>query len=134
MEQIGYVTRIVDGMAKIRVDRESACGGNCAGCHGCPQNAVIISVKDDADNPFEIGERVILNMKTGHFFSGLFKSYGVLIITMLLGAIMGYLLFKTEGFSVLGGFMGLIIGGIIVRLANKREQIPISVKRINKDN
>ena len=133
MEQIGYVTQVTDGVAKIRVDRESACGGNCAGCHGCPQNAVIISLKDDKDNPFVVGEKVYLNMKNSHFFTGLFKSYGVLIVTMLIGAILGYCLSKTEGLSVLGGFIGLVIGGIIVRLVNNREQIPMSVRR-EKDN
>ncbi|MBO5364185.1 MAG: SoxR reducing system RseC family protein [Clostridia bacterium] len=89
MEQIGYVARIEDGIAKIRVDRESACGGNCSTCHGCPQTAVLVSYPDNQEHPFQVGEEVRVLMPTGKFFSGIMKSYGVLIFTVLAGTILG---------------------------------------------
>ncbi len=129
MEQFGFVTSIEDGLAKIRVDRESACGGNCAGCHGCPQNAIIISWPDNPENPFMIGERVKVTMPTNNFFAGIFKSYGVLILALLAGAILGYEITGIDGGSVVGVFIGLVIGGFVVKLISDKSKNAISVTK-----
>ena len=47
MEQTGYVVEIKNGVAKIRIDRESACGGKCVSCKGCPSNAIIVEAKNE---------------------------------------------------------------------------------------
>ena len=41
------------------------------------------------------------------------------MILAVLGAIFGYIIFKTEISSVLGGFLGLLLGIIIAKLADK---------------
>ena len=133
MEQIGYVAKIENGIAKVRVERESACGGNCAGCHGCPQNAVFIEYPVDAENPFAIGEEVLVVMPTKSFFGGMMKSYGIMIVTIIFGAVLGFIVFSNEVFSVLGGFLGLFFGGVMVHLLGKNSSTHITVLR-KKDN
>ncbi len=132
MEQTGYVARIENGIAKIRVDRESACGGNCGACHGCPQTAVMVSYPNDLEKPFEVGEEVRILMPTEKFFLGMLKSYGVLIFVVLAGSILGYNLTKTEEFAVLGAFLGLLLGGGLVHLLSKKADTDIVVQRMDK--
>ncbi len=134
MKQTGYVAKIEDGMAKIRVERESACGGNCAGCHGCPQNAVFVSCPDDPKKPFLIGEQVLVTMPTNQFFMGILQSYGVFIVSMILGAVLGFIFIGNEGASVLGGFFGLLFGGWLVHLIGKHTPNHITVLRMENDN
>lgn len=132
MEQTGFVAERCGDRVKIRVDRESACGGNCAGCHGCPQNAILITCADDIDHPFALGEKVQVVMSTGTFFSGMFLSYGVLIVTVLLGAVLGFYLTRSEGFSVLGAFLGLLLGGGWVSLCSRKFRANMVAKRIDR--
>ncbi len=132
MEQTGFVAEINNGIAKVRVDRESACGGNCAGCHGCPQTALVVSCLIDPENPVQRGEKVKVVMPTGRFFSGIFKSYGVLIFMVLLGAVLGFYLTGVEGFSVLGAVLGLLLGGSWVHLLSKRSKQDIKIEKIDR--
>lgn len=130
MEQVGYVAELCGDFVKVRVDRESACGGNCAGCHGCPQNAVLISCNNDLKNPFELGEKVRIVMPTGTFFSGMLKSYGVLVLAVLLGAVLGFSCTHLEGVSVLGAFLGLLIGGGWTTFYSRRFRANMIAERI----
>lgn len=132
MEQEGFVAELCGEKVKIRVDRESACGGNCAGCHGCPQNAVLITCANDVEHPFSLGEKVQVIMPTGSFFSGLFLSYGVLILTVLLGAVLGFFLTNSEGFSVLGALFGLFLGGGWTTFYSRKFRADVKVKRIDR--
>lgn len=129
LRQYGYVTAVVGDTVKIRVDRQSACGGNCGACHGCPSDAVLIEQKNDPDRPFSVGERVILVMPSRSFFSGLLQSYGALAVSLFGGAILGYLIGRTEGGCVLGGFLGLLIGGAVMTLLQKKKVLPVRVLR-----
>lgn len=132
MEQKGYVAETDGIIAKVRVDRESACGGNCASCHGCPRNAVLVSCPVDSQNPVEVGDVVMVVMPTGRFFSGLLKSYGVLILTVLAGAVLGYSLRPSEGVSVLGAFLGLVIGGVWISFLSKKSQTGVTMQRLDR--
>ncbi len=130
MKQIGYVVQVEEDV-KIRVARESACGGNCGACHGCPSGAVFITYPNDKSNPFEIGEQVVIEMSSSNFLKGTFGSYGIMTICMLLGAILGYVVTKQEIISVLGGFLGLIFGAVFMRLMFGRHSQNLTIKRQN---
>ncbi len=132
MEQLGYVAKIDDGIAKIRVDRESACGGNCGACHGCPNTAVLVSFPNDPQDPFSIGEKVRILMPTGTFFFGIIKSYGVLILSVLAGAVLGYSLNQSEGFSVLGAGLGLVLGGCWVHVLSRKSKPSMRIQRMDR--
>ena len=134
LRQYGYVTAVIGDTAKIRVDRQSACGGNCGACHGCSSGAVLIEQKNDPGHPFFIGERVILVMPFRSFFSGLLQSYGTLAVSLFGGAVLGYLIGRTEGGCVLGGFLGLLIGGAVMTLLQKKRFLPVRVLREEAEN
>lgn len=131
MEQIGYVVEIKEEV-KIRVMRESACGGNCASCHGCPSGVVFVRCPNDPSNPYFVGEQVVIQMPTAEFLGGTFGSYGTMSISMLMGAILGYAIFKQELISVFGGFLGLILGVFLVRIFFLKRRQNLIIKRQDK--
>ena len=60
MTQSGIVVELLpDGMASVSVQRQSACGGNCASCGGCSYKQMLTAV---ADNRFgaKIGDKVVM--------------------------------------------------------------------------
>ena len=129
MEQIGYVTQIDDHEVKIRVMRESACGGNCGACHGCPSGAILVTYPNDPEHLFFVGETVVIEMPTGKFLGGTLRSYGVMTLAMILGAILGYFLTHTELGSVFGTMIGFVVGVLFMRWLVHRQVNMICVKR-----
>ncbi len=129
MEQIGYVTAAEQDLIRVRVARESACGGHCASCKGCPSDAVVITGKNDAQNPYTVGEQVLVVMPTKHFLKGTAGSYGTLTVLMLLGGILGYKLGNTELFSVLGAGIGLAVGTWLIKRMFANSQTEIRIER-----
>ena len=129
MKNTGFVTEVLKDTVKVRVVRESACGGNCAGCHGCPSDAVIIECKKDGVTEFGVGDAVTVEMPNSSFFGGVLISYGLMTFTMIIGAIAGYVIFKNEIASVLGGFLGLTVGIALMKVLAKKQKIEITIKR-----
>lgn len=129
MEQVGYVVASQNGQVKVRVMRESACGGNCVSCKGCPSDSVFISCMDDKDSPYQIGEEVLITMPAKHFLNGTFGSYGLMTACTLAGGILGYILSKIEPISVLGAVVGLILGASLMRLLFRNYTSGIQIAR-----
>ncbi len=113
MKQYGFVVEKCENSIKVRVDRESSCGGNCVSCKGCPSSAVILECNGDPE--LQKGDRVLLVMPNRKFYGNLFLGYGQIIIWMVAGAVLGYCLFKSETASVLGLVSGLAVGLVIAR-------------------
>lgn len=128
MRQEGYVTEVTESAVKVSVIRESACGGNCAHCNGCPAGTVIITCTPDLAHPVKVGDRVILEMPTGGFFKNVFFSYGVMSILFLTGAILGYIITKRESMSILGAAAGLLLGIAVMTSFNRIYKSKISIK------
>ncbi len=127
MKQYGYVTEVLDDKVKIRVIRESSCGGNCVSCKGCPTDAVMVEcVTDEA---FSAGEKVTLIMKDKAFYNGLFWGYGQVILLTVILAVLGYVIFKTELASVLGAALGLCLGLTLAKLIFRNRKSEIKVEK-----
>lgn len=127
MEQNGYVTEINNGIAKVRVDRQSSCGGHCVSCKGCPSNAVIVECI--APDNIAVGDTVKLCMPKGKFFKNAFWGYGFTTILTITGAVLGYLADNSDSASVLGAATGLVIGLLIVKILFKKNKIEITAKK-----
>ena len=127
MNNIGYVKEVSEKTITVAVPRQSACGGNCSGCKGCPSDTAIVTC--DRDDEFSVGQQVMVEMGKGSFFGGIFLTYGVMTITLFSGAVIGYLLFRNELASVLGGILGVISGGGIVKATCKGKEIKIKIKK-----
>ncbi len=129
MEQKGYVTEIKNGIAKIRVDRNSACGGHCVSCKGCPISAVIVECA--APDDISVGDIMVLNMPTAGFFKNAFWGYGFVTISIICGAILGYIIKQSDGASVLGAAVGLILGLLLVKIIFRKFKPEISAQKVN---
>lgn len=125
MENLGIITEVTKDKIKIRIDRQSACGGNCQSCAGCPSNAVVVEAERDAD--YHIGETVKLVTDTKVFLKSAFIGYGTMVILMVICAVGGYMYSKSESFSVISAFAGLVIGFFILKIVyrNQKEQYKI---------
>ena len=130
MRQQGVVTETTEDEAKIRVDRETACGGNCAGCHGCPSGAVFVTCPNSPSDPLRPGDIVSIEMPARTFFQHAFWSYGALAVFMLAGAIFGYWISGLEAGSVLGGFGALALGILMLRIVFGKRKSDFKVTKL----
>ncbi len=128
MRQEGYVVAASGDMVKIRVDRESACGGNCVSCKGCPAEAVIIECK--TEEKLAVGDRVEMTMPTGRFLGNAALGYGFLTVLAICGAVLGYTFWKSEGASVLGALVGIILGIAIFKIVFAEDRNEIRIEKI----
>lgn len=129
MVQTGYVVELTESGAKVRVDRESACGGNCVSCKGCPASAVIVecTVAEEVN----VGDEVELTMPNGSFFKNAALGYGLLVALMILGAVIGYCAFKSEGASVIGAIIGIVLGLLALKMGFRNSKSEIVATKID---
>ncbi len=114
MKQTGYVTEIKDGKMRVRVDRESACGGNCVSCKGCPTGAVIAEY--DVPDGVKVGDTVELTMPNSEFYKKAMLGYTVPTVLTIAGAVVGFWVSRNDGGSVIGAAAGLALGLILARI------------------
>lgn len=117
MEQTGYVVESKNGIAKVSVDRESACGGNCVSCKGCPTSAVIVEAKDTIG--LSRGDAVTLYEDTGKVIKYALIGYGLMAALLCIGAVIGYMVTKSDIMSLISAAAFLLVGFVIVKLAFK---------------
>lgn len=126
MKQYGYVTEVYNDKVKVRVVRESSCGGNCVSCKGCPAEAVTTECVAVGD--LSVGDRVCLTIPEKVFYRNTFLGYGLTTLLMILGAIVGYVAFASETASVLGTFVGLAAGLTLAKFVY-REKTEIKAEK-----
>lgn len=127
MEKNGYVVTANEKTAKIRVSRESACGGNCSHCKGCGTDAIIFEIENSMD--FKEGEIVKVTMDDSKFLKKSFLGYGLLVVLIIAGGILGYTIFKNEFASFVFILAFLFIGLFVLRKNFKERFSDIKVER-----
>lgn len=130
MEQQGYVIEVKNGVAKIRVNRESACGGNCVSCKGCPSSAIIIEAKDEIG--LKRGDSVTLYEDSSKVIKYAVIGYGLLAALMCVGAVIGYNATGRDLMGLLGAALGLAIGVAAVKLFFRNVESDFKIKGINR--
>ncbi len=129
MTKQGIIVAIENGIAKIRVERASACGGNCVSCKGCPSETVFI--QQSVDSSFVVGDRVRIEKKTGFVLLEAFLGYGIPSVFFVLGAVLGYQFWKTERASVLLAFGALFIAIVLVKTFSKFVQQEFIIRKLD---
>lgn len=114
MEQTGYVLESKNGIAKVRVERESSCGGNCVSCKGCPTGAVIVDAKDTIG--LSRGDVVTLFEDTKKVIGYAVVGYGLMALLLVVGAVIGYIITKNDVLSLVSAAVFLLLGFLIVKL------------------
>lgn len=127
MVKNGYVVMADEKKAKIRVNRESACGGNCSHCKGCGTDAILFEVENDMN--FKSGETVKVIMDDRKFLKKSFLGYGLLVALIIAGGVLGYEIFQNELVSFALMLIFLFLGLFILRKTFKERFSDIKVER-----
>ncbi len=127
MLKSGYVIDANDKTAKIRIHRESSCGGDCGRCGGCGTDELIVEVENTMK--LQKGETVNVKMNNKKFILSAALGYGILTAVMVLGGILGYEAFNSETASILFTAGFLVISLIVIRYSFKNKKSDIKIER-----
>ncbi len=111
LRTVGTVTEINGGMAKCAFKRSKACGD----CHACVSFGT-----DEAETELEntlgakVGDRVSIELHQGSVFKAGFILYGVPLIALLAGVLVGS--FISDLFTALFGIGFAAIALVVIRL------------------
>jgi sigma-E factor negative regulatory protein RseC len=119
MTQTAIVTNVFsNGMALVRVERTSACGGNCAHCGACKyQNKITTQARNRISA--KVGDKVIIQSSTSQIIRAAALVYFLPLITFFAGCFGAMALSLGEGWTILAGFLGLAVGLALVYWINR---------------
>lgn len=121
MQQFGYVVGVDKNIVTIKINRESACGGNCVSCGGCKKGAcIMIECIYKEQEPVQTGDTVIVTMDNKSFFKNAFLCYGLEIFGIIAGAVVGYMIMHKELASFIGAVLGFIVFAVILHFVDKK--------------
>ncbi len=125
IEEQGQVLGWHQGIARVRVDRSTACG-SCqarAACgKGLSQMAGRRSHEVDArcEQPVQVGDTVVLGVEESLLVQGALLVYLLPLAALLAGALLGAWLQNGEGWSIALGFAGFALAAVFLRLRNRK--------------
>ena len=110
MEQVGYVTSVQDGLADLEVRRVGACGASCESCHAnCEEKVEHIQIINNLNA--KVGDYVQLEADAKRVLSYIFLVYGLPLLGLLVGSLIGTYVFKAlnvPSYELFGFFIGLV--------------------------
>lgn len=128
MDRVGKVVNTNDGMASLEVRKVSSCGTNCASCSAaCAQPPQVIEVINTLEA--EAGDFVEIQADSGRVLKYMLLLYGIPLLFLIVGFGLGhsYLVNQNienyEILSLLIGIVAMAIGGLVVRLIDKRSNV-----------
>lgn len=131
MTQDAIVYRCLDnGMAEVVVTRGTACGSNCASCEACVFQS---ELKTPARNLIGArpGQRVVIESKSSKVYGAIFLVYVLPIVLAVLGWFTAYQLGAGEGLCILATFAGIVLGGVIIVVSQRKNKNPISFEIVS---
>lgn len=132
MIEYGKVVAIVDGKAQIKIQRHAACG-DCGACH-VGKNQLEMTLLADNDVSAKIGDEVELNIETIDFLSAVLIMYGVPLLALVFGILIGYYGLSSLGFSSnlsqgVGALTGLALMGVSFLIIKSKEKAIKGMKK-----
>lgn len=117
MTQKAVVKKLLtDGLAEVEVQRQSACGHDCASCGGCGAPTERIQAKALNEIGAEVGEIVTIEGKNKEVFGAALIVYTVPLVLFIALYALARMLGQGEGVAAVVGIAGFIIG-ILVAVA-----------------
>ncbi len=115
MQQRGFVSKSDEHLARIIIQRESACGHGCDSCGGgCSDgNSIILELENTLG--VKKGEYVIVESKSSTILMTAFVAYIMPLILMIAGVFIGMKVFEYLGYlnyETLGFFVGMVFLGL----------------------
>ncbi|GAB4408140.1 MAG: hypothetical protein OHK0032_03540 [Thermodesulfovibrionales bacterium] len=134
MEEIGVVKSINGIMARVSVERKSACDQCKAGCKVTEEGAEIEAVNQAKAG---IGQKVKVVMKPYSYLKGSILIYGLPALALIAGAIVGkeflsgsFKDIDPDILSAICGFGAFILSFVIVKLWSSRMERKIEYKPV----
>lgn len=131
MKNIGIISEINGKEAKIKVLRESACGGNCASCSSCELKNHFIDADIEREFDFspKVGDKVQITMDDKLFYTYAILGYGIFVVFLIAGAVLGWNFYKNENSAIIGGALGIVAGFCAVKLIFKNKKTGLKVSK-----
>jgi len=114
------------GMAWVKTTRSGACA-SCSSKEACHVGGGGKEMEVEAINTADaqVGDRVVLNIKTASFLKATFLLYVFPILSMIAGALLGQVVAvmrgtNPSGLSALFGFLFFGLAFIVIRIAGRR--------------
>lgn len=122
IEGTARVVAVDGGVAWLEPEQTTSCG-SCASSGACGsksgQSAVWLTKRRFAitnDDGLQVGERVVMGVQPGWLLRASAAAYGVPLVTLLAGGILGDKEWGGDGAAVIGALIGLVIGLVIAKL------------------
>lgn len=127
MQSKALVTRLIDNKAEIMVMRSEACG-SCSACNACHAKPGLHLIENKLSA--KEGDFVLVDMEDKVFFKNIAWLYVLPLILFIAGIYITGLILNNyrpnlvnkELYSLFGGFVGIFIFWIVIRLVNKRKE------------
>ena len=114
MEKYGTVKNISDGYMNVTIQRDSACGDNCAACGLCGNSReMTIRLKNTGD--FKAGDKIRLISSDKSFLKHSAAGYLSLTALLIAGAVIGSLC-GGDWMAFVGAIVGTAVGILVLRL------------------
>ena len=122
MDQVGEVLSVKDGMANLKVRRVGGCGTSCGSCSAaCDVDPDYINIRDTIG--VKVGDYVEIGTNTSQVTKYMLLLYGLPLLGLIAGSILGSTFTDNEIYSVLGGVLGLILSIGVVKIFDKKSDI-----------
>lgn len=134
MAESGIVTEKKDNFVVVKLERQEA----CAKCKACVAGLESKDMFIEAENlcNAEINDIVSISLENSSFIKAVFIIYGIPLVALLMGLLVGYYISGKEMVSILIGFIFLGLSYIIIRQNenrfNKGNYRPVAEKIIKK--
>lgn len=128
MEKLGMVCAVERQYVKVRVQRASACGENCAACGACGGREMMVRIKNTGD--LTVGDTVRLTSDDARFLKRTAAGYLSLTLLMIIGGWLG-----ASGGSEWASFAGAAVAlcaGIFLLRRFFSTDIDIKVEKIKR--
>ena len=126
MEKTGFVSKINGENITVSVNRDSACGENCAACGLCSNREMSVRLKNPGG--LSVGDKVRLISDDRIFVGHSALGYALLTLLMILGGTLGTAS-GNEWIAFGCALLGLGMGIVILKLFFKKN-MEIKVEKI----
>lgn len=114
MTQKAVVKKLLaDGLAEVEVQRQSACGHDCASCGGCGAPTERIQTRAVNEIGAEVGETVTIEGKNKEVYGAALIVYTVPLALFIVLYALVRALGQGEGVSSIAGVVGFIVGVLL---------------------
>lgn len=114
--------RLANNMAEVVVTRSTACGSNCGNCESCIFQSEIKTVARNLINAGP-GQRVVIESKSSRIYGAALMVYILPMVLALLGYFVAYGFGAAEGLCIVGCFLGLALGAVILVVTQRKKMV-----------